>query len=224
MVTSMVAENKSISVMVVDDHAMVRSALARGISQEDGLMVVAEAADAEEALGLAETLRPDIVIMDIDMPGPICFEAARRMRESSPDLKVIFLSAFYHDHYVEEALEVQARGYLTKREPQEALVSAIKEVARGGVCFSEEIRDRLMVDTDGVRLVGEHTRGSNLTRREVEVLRYLARGMSKKEIAAVIHRSVKTVENHCSNIMNKLDIHDRVGLTLYAIREGLAEA
>lgn len=224
MIVQMESDKKSISVMVVDDHAMVRSALARGISQESGLHVVAEASNAEEALGLAEEKHPDIVIMDIDMPGPICFDVARRMRETCPDLKVIFLSAFYHDHYVEEALEVQARGYLTKREPQEVLVEAIKEVARGGVCFSEEIRDRLVVDTNGVRLVGDHTRGSNLTRREVEVLRYLARGMSKKEIAAVIHRSVKTVENHCSNMMNKLDIHDRVGLTLYAIREGLAEA
>ena len=214
----------TISVLVVDDHAMVRSALAKGISNEPGLTVVAEASDAEEALNFVLSQCPDIVIMDIDMPGPICFEAARQMREKCPDIKVIFLSAFYHDHYVEEALNVKARGYLTKREPQDALVQAIKEVAQGGVCFSEEVRNRLVVDTDGVRLVGEHTRGSNLTRREVEVLRYLARGMSKKEIAAVIHRSVKTVENHCSNIMNKLDIHDRVGLTLYAIREGLAEA
>ena len=214
----------TVSVMLVDDHAMVRSALAKGISNEPGLRVIAEAADAEEALNLATTQCPDIVIMDIDMPGPICFDAARQMRETCPDLKVIFLSAFYHDHYVEEALAVKARGYLTKREPQEALMGAIHEVANGGVCFSAEVRDRLLVDTDGVKLVGEHTRSSNLTRREVEVLRYLARGMSKKEIAAVIHRSVKTVENHCSNIMNKLDIHDRVGLTLYAIREGLAEA
>lgn len=213
-----------ISVMVVDDHAMVRSALAKGIAQEPELEVVAEAGDAEQAVELARAKDPDIVIMDIDMPGPICFDAARRMREERPDLKVIFLSAFYHDHYVEEALEVQARGYLTKREPQDALVAAIKEVARGGVCFSDEVRDRLVVGPDGVRLEGEKTRGSNLTRREVEVLRYLARGMSKKEIAAVLHRSVKTVENHCSNIMNKLDIHDRVELTLYAIREGLAEA
>ena len=224
MVSPMATEKSSIAVMVVDDHAMVRSALARGISQEPDLFVMAEAADAEEALGFVEAKCPDVVVMDIDMPGPICFEVARRMRDCCPELKIIFLSAFYHDHYVEEALAVQARGYLTKREPQETLIGAIKEVARGGVCFSEEIRNRLMVDTDGVRLIGEHTRGSNLTRREVEVLRYLARGMSKKEIAGVIHRSVKTVENHCSNIMNKLDIHDRVGLTLYAIREGLAEA
>jgi DNA-binding NarL/FixJ family response regulator len=211
--------------MVVDDHAMVRSAIARGIASEPDLEVVAEASDAEEAIASALAMRPDIVIMDIDMPGPICFEAARRMAEEIPDTKVIFLSAFFHDHYVEQALAVKARGYLTKREPQEALVAAIKEVARGGVCFSEEVRNRIVVDESGIRLDGgEHTRGQNLTQREVEVLRYLARGMSKKEIATTMHRSVKTVENHCSNIMNKLDIHDRVELTLYAIREGLAEA
>jgi DNA-binding NarL/FixJ family response regulator len=213
-----------ISVLVVDDHAMVRSALARGLDRDPELQVVAEAADAEQAVEEAQKRRPDVVIMDIDMPGPICFEAARRITEDVPQTKVIFLSAFFHDHYVEEALAVKARGYLTKREPQESLVAAVKEVARGGVCFSEEVRDRIVADEDGMRLIGERTRGSKLTRREVEVLRYLARGMSKKEIAATMHRSVKTVENHCSNIMKKLDIHDRVELALYAIREGLAEA
>ncbi len=214
----------SISVLVVDDHAMVRSALARGLDRDPELKVIAEASDAGQAVDLALQQRPDVVIMDIDMPGPTCFEAARRMAEECPQTKVIFLSAFFHDHYVEEALAVKARGYLTKREPQESLVAAVKEVARGGVCFSEEVQNRIVVDEEGIRLTGQLTRGSKLTRREVEVLRYLARGMSKKEIAATMHRSVKTVENHCSNIMKKLDIHDRVELALYAIREGLAEA
>ncbi len=213
-----------ISVMVVDDHAMVRSALARDLDRDPELRVIAEAADAEQAVDRAIERRPDVVIMDIDMPGPTCFAAARRMVEECPTTKVIFLSAFFHDHYVEEALAAKARGYLTKREPQESLIAAIKEVARGGVCFSEEVRKRIVVDDQGVHLGAEHTRGSKLTGREVEVLRYLARGMSKKEIAGTMHRSVKTIENHCSNIMKKLDIHDRVELALYAIREGLAEA
>lgn len=213
-----------ITVLVVDDHAMVRSALARGLDRDPEIQVVAEASDAEEAVVEARARRPDIVIMDIDMPGPTCFEAARQIAEDVPQTKVVFLSAFFHDHYVEEALAARARGYLTKREPQESLIAAVKEVARGGVCFSEEVQSRIVADADGVRLAGERTRGSKLTRREVEVLRYLARGMSKKEIASTMHRSVKTVENHCSNIMKKLDIHDRVELALYAIREGLAEA
>lgn len=213
-----------ITVMVVDDHAMVRSALARGLDRDPELHVVAEASDAEQAVQEARTKRPEVVVMDIDMPGATPFEAARRLAADLPGTKVIFLSAFFHDHYVEEALAVQARGYLTKREPQESLAAAVKEVARGGVCFSEEVKNRIVVDTEGVRLSGGNTRGSKLTRREVEVLRYLARGMSKKEIAATMRRSVKTIENHCSNIMKKLDIHDRVELALYAIREGLAEA
>lgn len=216
-----------IRVLLVDDHALVRDALAEHLSKVDGLHVVACAKDAEEATMLSTDLRPDIILMDIDMPGIICFDAARRIMATCPSTRIIFLSAFFHDHYIEQALAVQARGYITKSEPPERVVSAIREVAAGGSCYSEQIRSRLVMGHGGVFLAREGkgpTRASTLTPREIEVLRYIARGLPKKDIAQTMHISTKTVENHSANIMTKLDIHDRVELARYAIREGLAEA
>lgn len=212
-------------ILMVDDHVLVRQALADHLSREDIFKVVGTAASADEAIGLAVEHQPDIVIMDIDMPGMICFDAAQRINESNPEVRLVFLSAFFNDSYIEQALKVKARGYLTKSEPLETLIAAIREVARDGVYFSDEVRSRLILDCDGVRLARKgRTKVSLLTNRELEVLRYIARGLPKKEIAATMQLSVKTVENHCNNLMNKLDIHDRVELTRFAIREGLAEA
>ena len=186
--------------------------------------MVAVAANADEALELAPQHQPDVVLMDIDMPGTICFEAASALMQQHPGMQVIFLSAFFHDRYIENALQIKARGYITKREPPEAVVAAIRQVVAGGVYFSPEIQTRLVIDHESVRLDGGNTtRFSTLTPRELEVLRYVARGMAKKEIAQLMDISVKTVENHCGNLMNKLQMHDRVALTRFAIREGLSE-
>ena len=177
-----------------------------------------------QAIESALELMPDVVLMDIDMPGLICFDAAQRIAGLCPTARIIFLSAFFHDHYIEQALRVKARGYLTKSEPLRQVVVAIKQVAGGRVYFSAEIRARIVADTFGVRLAQpQRTRASTLSAREVEVLRYLARGMSKKEIAHTMHISLKTVEGHAEKLMSKLDIHDRVELTRYAIREGMVQ-
>lgn len=212
-----------VRVLLIDDHAMVRDALGERLAREPLLDLVATAANAEQGIERVRAKLPDVAVMDIDMPGLLCFDAARTMQALHPPIRIIFLSAFFNDSYIEQALGVKAGGYLTKREPPEAVVEAILEVARGGAYFSEDVRRRLVVDGQGVSLAAATTRASTLTTRELEVLRYVARGMSKKEIAAVMHISVKTVENHCTSVMNKLDVHDRVGLTRYAIREGLAE-
>jgi DNA-binding NarL/FixJ family response regulator len=114
---------------------------------------------------------------------------------------------------------------VTKGEPPEVVLSAVRTVAGGGVYFSPQVQERLVVDSTGVHLAAEGaTRASTLTSREMEVLRYIARGLSKKDIAAIMHLSVKTVDNHSTSLMSKLNIHDRVELARYAIREGLAEA
>jgi DNA-binding NarL/FixJ family response regulator len=211
-------------ILLVDDHDLVRSAL-RGMLDRDGAFeVVGECANAEEALHTAFGCTPDILLIDIDMPGMICFDAVRQMVTRLPNLSVIFLSAFYHDHYIEQALKVGAKGYVLKGDPPSILFAALREVAAGGAYFSAEVRARFALDKDG-KVTGEgRTVTSTLTNREVEVLRYLARGLSKKEIAKTMHLSVKTVEHHSSSVMRKLDIHDRVELARYAIREGLAEA
>lgn len=215
----------AIRILLIDDHALLRATLANQLEKEPDLEVVGQAENAEEGMTLAAVLAPDIIVMDIDMPGLICFDAVRRIVARNPDTRIMFLSAFYHDHYINQALEVQARGYLTKHEEPPVLIKAVREIAAGGSYFSEEVRRRLIVDSGGVRLAkGGKTVADRLTRREVEVLRYVARGLSKKEIARTMSLSTKTIENHSSNLMSKLDIHDRVELARYAIREGLAEA
>ena len=217
--------NRSIRILVVDDHALVRGALTERLQREPDLNVVGTAGTADEAIRLVLDTNPDIILMDIDMPGLICFDAAREIATLRPDTRVVFLSAFLHDWYVDQALQVRARGYLTKREPPETVIAAVREVASGGAYFSEEVRSRIVVDSDGARL-GESSKSlaTTMTTREVEVLRYIARGLSKKEIATIMCISPKTVDKHSTNLMTKLNIHDRVALARYAIREGLAEA
>jgi DNA-binding NarL/FixJ family response regulator len=217
--------NKPITLVLADDHSLVRGALSHLLRATHGVEVVAEVGDADAAVGEAVRLRPDVVVMDIDMPGLLCFDAARTIRTRCPNTRIVFLSAFFNDRYIEEALKVEASGYITKSEPPATVADAVRTVAAGGSYFSPEVRERLVVDANGVTLANKgRTRTSTLTSREVEVLRYIARGMSKKEIATTMHLSVKTVDNHCTSLMTKLDIHDRVELALFAIREGIAEA
>jgi DNA-binding NarL/FixJ family response regulator len=211
-------------ILLVDDHALLRDMLATQLKAEAGLEVVGTADNADDAIELANKKQPDVLVMDIDMPGMICFDAARNIMATHPEIRILFLSAFFHDRYIEQALAVQARGYVTKRESPQIIIQAIHAIADGGTYFSDEVRSRIMVDRQGVRLAQKgKTRASTLTNRELEVLRYIARGMHKKEIAKTMYLSVKTVENYCAKLMDKLDIHDRVELTRYAIREGLAE-
>ena len=215
---------RQVRILLADDHILVRDVLGERLGREPRLSVVAKAIDAEEAVRLAVAHSPDIVLMDIDMPGLICFDAAQRIMALQPKTHIIFLSAFFNDRYIEQALRVKARGYVTKREPPEVVIAAVHQVADGGVFFSDDVRARMVVGVDEVRLAGDGaTLSSTLTPREIEVLRYVARGLSKKEIATTMSISVKTIENHCGSLMGKLGIHDRVVLTRFAIREGLAE-
>ncbi len=214
-----------ISVLLVDDHSMVRRLLARRLDAEPDMTVTATASNADEATAEAIRLRPDVVLMDIDMPGLSCFEAAKTISQQCPKTRIIFLSAFFHDRYIEQAIAVKAWGYLTKSEPEDSVLEAIRKVSAGIAYFSREVKARIVVDSHGVTLASRaRSRVSMLTEREMEVLRYLARGMAKKDIARTVHISVNTVNRHTTSLMSKLDIHDRVELARYAIREGLAEA
>lgn len=211
-----------ISVLLVDDHALLRETLAERLNREDWLRVVGFACDAEHAIRETIRVQPNIILMDIDMPGLICFDAAQTIKSIQPETGLIFLSAHAHDSYIERALDVGARGYVTKDEPTIKVVAAIREVADGGAYFSPDVQSRLSLGSDGIKLsAATHTRGSVLSLREREVLEYIARGYAKKTIASTMHLSVKTVDRHCTNLMTKLDIHDRVDLTRYAIREGI---
>jgi DNA-binding NarL/FixJ family response regulator len=215
---------RTISVLLVDDHALVRDTLTQWLNSAPDISVAGAAATADQAVSIALRLRPDVVVMDIDMPGLVAFDAAKTILASLPETRVLFLSAFSNDRYIEQALAAGAAGFVTKGQPAESVARAIQRVASGDLHFSPDIQARIVIDPDGPRLAATaHTRASTLTDRELEVLHYLASGMSKKEMARAMHVSVGTVNNHAANIMRKLDIHDRVELARFAIREGLAE-
>ena len=217
--------NAAITVLLADDHALVLRMLRDRLNGERDITVLAAVETADEALQNAVQMKPDVVVMDIDMPGQTCFEAARTIRAQCPETHTIFLSAFFNDAYIDQALSVEAAGYLTKGEPPEALVDAIRAVKAGKRHFSPEVQSRIVVDQGGLRLSQKgRSRASTLSNRELEILRHLAQGMSQKQIADLAHRSIQTIHKHCNNIMAKLDIHDRVELARFAIREGLAEA
>ncbi len=214
-----------ITILLADDHALVRSTLAAALGNASGLKVLGTTSDADSAVAECVRLKPQIVVLDIDMPGILSFEAARVIRQRCPDTRVLFLSAFYHDRYIEQALAVEASGYVTKNEPPEVLIDAIRAAASGASYYSTEVISRIVVTSSGATLQADRrSRASTLTAREVEVLRYLARGLAKKEVSRLMHISLNTVNRHSDSIMSKLDIHDRVQLACFAIREGLAEA
>jgi DNA-binding NarL/FixJ family response regulator len=209
-------------ILLVDDHAMVRDMLKRQIDAEAGMQVVVAAADMGEAVLRAEGVDLDLAVLDIEMPGLSVFEGVGILRQSHPGLRVMFLSGFHSDRNIQRALEVRACGYASKSEPLPNLIAAIRSVAEGQSYFSPQVQARLIAD--GLQCASEATctRLETLTKRELEILGYLARGWSKKEIANTTGTSVKTVEQHCSNIMAKLDIHDRVKLARFAIQEGVS--
>jgi DNA-binding NarL/FixJ family response regulator len=213
-----------IRVVVADDHALVREGLARYLASTADIEVVVAVACAEDALAAVAQHRPDVLLLDIDMPGMVVFEAARQIKTRHPDTRVLILSAFFYDRYIQQALAVCASGYLIKGEPAERVAEAIRCVAHGAAYFSPEVRARIVIDPAGARLaVPQTTRASLLSPRELEVLRYATRGLSNKEIAACTHLCCRTVDHHLARIMGKLDIHGRVSLARFAVREGLAE-
>ena len=213
--------NNPIRVLVVDDHALVRESIGALLGSYEDISVIASVGSADEAVHAAAETHPDLVLMDIDMPGLIAFDAAGRIKEQDQGTAVLFVSGYLHDHYVAEALAVRASGYLLKTDVTKNLVTALREVGAGGTYFSPEIAAKLEIDEHGARFVRGRTPLTTLSRRETEVLRYVARGLTKKEVAQTMGISVKTVEGHTQNVMKKLDIHNRVGLTRFAIREGL---
>jgi DNA-binding NarL/FixJ family response regulator len=216
---------KTISIILADDHAMVRGALGRTLANEADLSVVATVGSTDDAVSKSAELKPDVILLDIDMPGMVCFDAARRIQNLSPETRVVFLSAFFHDRYIEQAISVQAWGYIVKTEPAEVVADVVRKVVAGQTYFSPEVQSRLVVEGGVPRPARPNaSRASSLTDREIEVLRCIARGLSEKEIAKTMHISPHTVHRHTTNLKTKLDIYSRVELARYAIREGLAEA
>ena len=209
-----------IRVLITDDHAMFRQGVRTLLAAEPDLEVAGEAKDASEAVNLSRQNRPDVVLMDIGMTGMSSFEATRVIRKERPETRVVFLSMYDDDEYLAECVSIGASGYILKESPAEQLLTAIREVHRGGSYLSPRLLTRLVDDlrTQGHEPVRQPRFGT-LTKREREILKMLAEGQSVKEIATAFDLSVKTVEAHKFNLMRKLDIHNKAQLVQYAIQK-----
>jgi two-component system, NarL family, response regulator NreC len=210
-----------VRILLADDHAIVRRGL-RGLLDEAGLSVTAEAADGPTTLRLCEELEPDVMILDIAMPKLNGIEVASRVRKLSRPPAVIILSMYADESYIIRALEAGARAYLLKSAADDELVPATRAVAAGQPFFSSAVTGVLIQDY--VRRL--HTEGpgdpyESLTNREREVLQLLAEGRSNKEVATELDLGLSTVETHRSNLMQKLDLHNTAEIVLYAVRKRL---
>lgn len=207
--------------LVVDDHTLFRDGLRRLLEGESDFEVVGEARDAVEALERVRSLRPDIVLMDIGMPGLSSFEAARLIEKNCPATRIIFLTMYEDEEYLLQCLEVGAAGYILKDAPAPRLIGAIREVYKGRKCISPQVLEKLVEDLHA-RPHGSRSRiarSSTLTPREREVIKMIAEGNSVREIANLLGLSVKTVEAHKFNLMRKLGIHNKAQLVTYAIQK-----
>jgi DNA-binding NarL/FixJ family response regulator len=217
---------KRITVLLAEDHSIVREGLRSLLELGSDFEVVGEAETGRQAVDLARKLRPAVVVMDIAMPLLNGFEATRQILLAAPDTKVLVLSAHSDDEYVAHMAAVGASGYLVKQNSGQVLVHAIKEVASGRQYFSPSISKRQGNAERRARESGA-ARGKpkrSLTGREAEVLQLVAEGAANKQVAAELGISVKTVEKHRQQLMDKLDIHDTAGLTRHAIATGVIES
>ncbi len=207
-------------VLVVDDHVLVRSGIRSLVSSFVGFEIVGEAANGREALALVRQLEPDVVLLDLSMPELNGLDAADRIVRMLPECKVVVLSMHSTEHHVRQALGRGVAAYVIKDAAPETLEQALKSVATGRRYLSPPLSSRLLA-TDTMRQdVGDRI----LTGRQREILQLIAEGRSSREIAERLHISVKTVETHRAQLMQRLAIYDVAGLTRYAIRTGLVSA
>ncbi len=207
-----ISMTKKITVLLVDDHALVRRGFRRILEDEPDMQVVAEAGDGDEAIRLARDLRPQVVVMDCALPKTNGLDATRQILEDLPETAVLMLSMHSESTWVRQAIEAGAKGYILKNAMNLELGPAVRRVASGETIFDPQVEQHSM-------LRGE--RSSGLTPRELEVLQMIVDGKSNKEIATALELSANTVAVHRANIMNALGIHKTAELVVYAIRAGL---
>lgn len=223
---------QKIRVLLVDDHAIMREGIRMILSQDPDIEVVGEAGDGHEAIELVGQLHPDIALMDINMPKLGGIEATKVIRERNPDVRVLILSMYESEEYILPILKVGASGYVLKRTAAKELVAALKGVMQGQVILHPDVAKAVLGSLQG----GSSGHGAaahspdwrrshpdleHITEREREVLVLVARGLTNQQIAERLYISVKTVQAHRANLMEKLDLHDAVELTKFAIRTGL---
>jgi DNA-binding NarL/FixJ family response regulator len=210
-----------IRILVVDDHPIVREGLAAVLEAQDDLAVAAEAGDGSEAIAQYERHRPDVVLMDLAMPGADGVDAIRGIREIDADAKVVVLTAYDTDERIFQAVQAGARGYLLKGAPREEIFRAVREVHSGGSLLEPTVAGKLLTR------VGDILRGQNveqLTPRELDILTLMARGLRNKEIASQLFITERTVKFHANAIYRKLDVSSRTEAVSKALKHGLVRA
>jgi two-component system, NarL family, response regulator NreC len=209
-----------IKCLLVDDHTLLRQGVRRLLEGEPDFEVVGESPDAGDAVEKARELRPDVVLMDIGMPGLSSFEAVRQIRKNRPETRLLFLTMHDDEDYLVQGLEAGAAGYVLKDTPAPQLFTAVRDVHKGGKYLSPQVLGKVVEDfRTRARDFTMRPRFSTLTPREREILKLLAEANSVKEIAVLLGLSVKTVEAHKFNLMRKLDIHNKIQLVTYAIQK-----
>ena len=211
-----------IRVLLVDDHAVVRKGLRALFEREPGIEVVGEAADGEQAVLRVERLRPDVILMDLEMPGIGGVEAARQISERRPESKIVVLTSHAAEEDVFPALKAGALGYLLKHSAPDDVLRAIRQAHRGETVLHPAIARMVLQELNRPPRPRQSPTTEPLSARELEVLRLLARGMSNQEIADTIVVGEATVRSHVSAILRKLQLASRTQAALYALREGLA--
>lgn len=217
----------SIDVLIVDDHPLLRQGLKTLLELEGEIKVVGQASNGPEALRLAEQLRPHVVLLDINMPGMNGVEVAKLLRERQPDTAILVLTIHDDETYVKEMIRSGAKGYLLKDAEPREVVAAIKKVAAGESVYPTDLMERVMEHYHNLeRKIGRLQSAAalsdlSLTTRELEILQYIVEGMSNKEIAAALFISEKTVKNHITNLLRKLNVEDRTQAAVFAVSQGL---
>jgi two-component system, NarL family, response regulator NreC len=213
---------RKIRILLADDHQLMRSGIRLMLERESDLSVVGEACDGREAVALAKSLRPDVVVMDIGMANLNGIEAAQQMTQNRPEVAIVMLSMHSDESYVLRALKAGARGYLLKDSAEADLIKAAHAVAGGKSFFSPAVSKVLLDDyVRKLKRSGADDAYDLLTPREREVLQLVAEGKSNKDIANLLNLSVYTVESHRSNLMEKLNLRGLPELILYAVRKGI---
>lgn len=213
-----IPSSKKLRIFLADDHAVLREGLRLLVNQQPDMEVVGEADNGEDAWRGAKTLHPDIVVMDISMPGLTGVQATERLMVACPQIKVVALSAYSDAAHVRQLMALGAKSYVLKHTAAEELIRAIRSVAAGGVYLDPAIAGKVVEGMAGSAFT--YKGAESLSGREQEVMIDVARGYTNLEIAARLHISVKTVESHKARILNKLDIHSRADIVSYALREG----
>jgi DNA-binding NarL/FixJ family response regulator len=219
-----VGAGEKIRILLVEDHETVRVGVKLILSAQADMDVVGEAGDGREAIARAQELSPDLVVMDVSMPGMSGLKATGRLLELCPQTKVLMLTRHTDDGYLQELLRAGASGYVLKQSAPGELVRAIRAVVAGGKYLDPAITGKVLGNyvSRSATLRGD-TQGGQLSDREAEVLRLIAWGHSNKEIAARLDLSVKTVEAHKANAMRKLDMHSRIDIVRFAVLQGWLE-